>query len=236
MIAAELYAGLYGEDSREQLYLKSYHRFYGLEDQLYTPAFAAKIGPVGVRRALLAPYLNSQSAETFLNRVRLADISLKGSQNILPRVSQTAQCFGLDIRTPLFDRALAAASFKLPPQMKLNGACEKFVLKCALQNALPAGVVWRRKLGMGVPITSWALGALAPVLDDLLGEQSIARRGYFQPGYVAGLLKGHDNPSEIRSRRVGERLWTLAMLEAWLRIFVDGKGKRPEGKRPESVS
>ena len=26
-----------------------------------------------------------------------------------------------------------------------------------------------------------------------------------------------------------ERLWTLAMLEAWLRVFVDGRGKQPRG-------
>ena len=47
MISAQLYAGLYGEDSREQLYLRSYHRFYGLEDQLYTPEFLAQVGPPG---------------------------------------------------------------------------------------------------------------------------------------------------------------------------------------------
>ena len=26
---------------------------------------------------------------------------------------------------------------------------------------------------------------------------------------------------------IGERLWTLAVLEAWLRIFVDGRGEKP---------
>jgi asparagine synthase (glutamine-hydrolysing) len=133
MISAQLYAGLYGADSREQLYLRSYHRFYGLEDRLYTPAFHAQIGTPGQRRALLSPYLHSQQATTFLNRVRLADISLKGSQNILPRMDRTCQCWGLDVRVPLFDRALAEASFTLPPGMKLRGACEKYVLKLSLQ-------------------------------------------------------------------------------------------------------
>ena len=32
-----------------------------------------------------------------------------------------------------------------------------------------------------------------------------------------------------RRRRVGERLWTLAVLEAWLRVFIDGKGRPPGG-------
>ncbi len=229
MISAQLYAGLYGEDSREQNYLRSYHRFYGVEDQLYTPEFLAQIGPPGPRRALLAPYLRSEKASSFLNRIRLADISLKGSQNILPRMDRTNQCWGLDVRAPLFDRALAEASFTLPPQMKLHGACEKYVLKLALSKFLPREIVWRRKFGMSVPITDWALGPMASTFDDLLGPASLARRGLFRPEYVARLRAGHDQPNEIRRRRIGERLWTLGMLEAWFRVFVDGKGTSPGG-------
>lgn len=111
--------------------------------------------------------------------------------------------------------------------MKLHGACEKYVLKLALQKFLPREIVWRRKFGMSVPITEWALGPLAKTLEDLLGPESLARRGLFRPEYVAELRAGHDVPSEIRRRRVGERLWTLAMLEAWLRVFIDGKGRAP---------
>jgi asparagine synthase (glutamine-hydrolysing) len=185
------------------------------------------VGPPGTRRAHLEPYLHSHQAATFLNRVRLADVSLKGSQNILPRMDRTSQCWGLDVRTPLFDRALAEASFRLPPQMKLHGACEKYVLKLALQKALPREIVWRRKYGMNVPITDWALGPLASVLSDLLSPVALAKRGLFRPDYVLALRAGQDVPGELRRRRIGERLWTLAMLEAWLRVFIDGKGREP---------
>jgi len=230
MISAQLYAGLYGPDTREEMYLHSYHRFYGLEDKLYSPEFLKQIGSPGQRRALLTPYLHSSEATTFLNRIRLADISLKGSQNILPRMDRTSQCWGLDVRTPLFDRALAEASFTLPPQMKLHGACEKYVLKLSLQKFLPREIVWRRKFGMSVPITDWTLGPLAAQFEDLLGAPALAKRGYFRHEYVDQLRHGHDIASETRRRRLGERLWTLAMLEAWLRIFVDGKGKAPGGR------
>ena len=113
--------------------------------------------------------------------------------------------------------------------MKLHGACEKYVLKLALQKHLPREIVWRRKFGMSVPITEWALGPLAPALDDLLNPAALARRGLFRPEYVAQLRAGQDVPNEIRRRRIGERLWTLAMLEAWMRVFIDGKGRAPGG-------
>jgi asparagine synthase (glutamine-hydrolysing) len=233
MIGAELYANLYahdgGEDSREETYLRSYHRFYGTEDALYTSAFRARVGPAGQRRALLLPYLHGEKATTFANRIRLADFALKGCQNILPRAERMANAWGLDVRTPLFDRKLAEASFALAPQLKLHGAVEKFVLKLAVRGKLPREIVWRKKLGMGVPITDWTLGPLAPAMRELLGKDSLARRGLFRHEYVEPLLQGRNLPGETRRRRVGERLWALAMLEAWLRVFIDGGGKKPGG-------
>lgn len=229
MISAEIYADLYGEESREELYLQSYHRFYGLEEQLYSEAFREAVGSPGQRRALLRPYLESDRVETFLNRIRLADIALKGSQNILPRAERLANAWGLDVRVPLFDRALAEASFKLPPQLKLHGAAEKYILKLILQKQLPDEIVWRRKYGMSVPVTDWVLGPLAGVMQELLGASALAQRGLFQSDYIERLRQGQNQPNETRRRRIGERLWALAMLEAWMRIFIDGRGRRPSG-------
>ena len=234
MVAAAIYSGVVDDDddSHEEQYLRSYHRFYGFEEQLYAPAFLAQITP-GQRRALLQPHLNSASVHGFLNRVRLTDISLKGSQNILPRAERVSNAWGVDMRVPLFDRALAEASFRIPASLKLHGACEKYVLKLALQNKLPEEIVWRRKFGMGVPITDWLLGrkgqstpgTLSTILNDVLSDAAIERRGLLQSAFVAKLRSGIDEAGETRRRRVGEKLWALLMLELWLRIFVDHRGQ-----------
>jgi len=226
MIAAELYQGLYEQESREETYLKSYHRFYGLEDELYTAEFREAVGGPGQRRAQLAPFLQSNDVSSFLGRVRLADIALKGSQNIVPRAERMANAWGLDVRMPLFDRKLAEFSFRLPPQLKLLGSIEKWVFKRAVRKYLPREIVWRKKSGMCVPITDWLLGPLAPLVEELLDAGSLERRGLFRHAYVDRLRRGENEPGETRRRRVGERLWTLVMLEAWLRVFVDAKGKR----------
>jgi asparagine synthase (glutamine-hydrolysing) len=231
MVAAAVYGNLYEqtEASPEEQYLRSYHRFYGLESSLYTPQFAQAVDTPGQRRAHLRPYLGGNAGESFLGRVRLADISLKGSQNILPRAERMANAWGLDVRVPLFDRALAELAFRLPPQHKLRGASEKHVLKLALQKALPAEIVWRRKYGMSVPSTDWLLGPLENVVEDLLGDAALARRGLFQCELVARLRSGAPLPGETRKRRLGEKLWMLVMLEAWMRVFIDGRGARPGG-------
>jgi asparagine synthase (glutamine-hydrolysing) len=233
MVAAAIYGGVVDDDSPEEQYLRSYHRFYGLEEQLYSPALRAQITP-GQRRALLQPYLHSETVQGFLNRVRLTDISLKGSQNILPRAERLSNAWGIDMRVPLFDRALAEASFRIPPSLKLRGACEKYVLKLALQNKLPEEIVWRRKFGMSVPITDWLLGKkggtkpgpLFTFLQDTLSDQAINRRGLLQSSFVSKLRSGQDEPAETRRRRLGEKLWALLMLELWLTIFIDRRGQR----------
>lgn len=225
MVAAAVYADL-DDDTPEEQYLQSYHRFYGLEAELYTPDFAASIGSPGQRRALLSPTLGDPRTAFFLNRVRLADLSLKGSQNILPRAARIASGSGLAMHAPLFDRALAELSFRLPPSLKLHGATEKHVLKLALQDRLPDDIVWRRKFGMSVPVTDWLTvpGPLATHVRDLLSPDAVRRRGWFRPEAVARLVAGEDHPSEVRRRRVGEKLWTLVMLEHWARRFVDRRG------------
>ncbi len=225
MIAAAVYGDSHSdpdEATPEQRYLKSYHRFYGIEGELYSPSFAARVTP-GERRAMIQPFLVGDRAQTFLHRVRLTDLSLKGSQNILPRAERMAAAHGLDARMPLFDRRLAEWSFTLPPSLKLHGACEKYVFKLALQNRLPDAIVWRRKFGMSVPVTDWVLGALRPLVHDLLSDEAVKRRGLFSVEFVRALREGRDIASETRRRRLGERLWALVVLEAWCRRFIDRK-------------
>lgn len=229
MVAAAVYGGSHADEDAatpEQQYLKSYHKFYGLEGELYGPALRDVIEP-GIRRRVIARFLGEDGerrASTFLNRVRLTDLSLKGSQNILPRAERMAAAHGLDLRMPLFDRALAEWSFTLPTSLKLHGASEKHVLKLAMQGKLPDAIIWRRKFGMSVPVTDWVLGPLKPLVDELLSDASVKARGLFQPAFVRALRSGQDVASETRKRRLGERLWALLVLEVWCRRFVDGRG------------
>ena len=118
----------------------------------------------------------------------------------------------------------------LPERMKLKlvePLRELFkdeVRRLGLSLGLPEDIVWRRKYGMSVPATDWVLGPLRPIVDELLSDRAVRARGLFRPEFIAQLLSGTGLPSETRRRRVGEKLWALAMLEAWMRRFVDRRG------------
>lgn len=65
MVSAQIYADLYGDDSRAESYLRSYHRFYGLEQQLYTPEFRPAVGGPGQRRACSSPTFTATTPPLF---------------------------------------------------------------------------------------------------------------------------------------------------------------------------
>jgi asparagine synthase (glutamine-hydrolysing) len=101
----------------------------------------------------------------------------------------------------------------LPPQLRLRGSVEKFVLKHAGRALLPPSIVERPKSGMLVPVEAWFRGPLVATararLLDGLGPYHLFRRDYLER-LLAGRLGG------VRPR-IGAKIWLLVTLEAWLR-------------------
>jgi len=216
MIAAELYrpAGEDVADSREAAYLATFHRFWGLTEQLYTTKAQAAVAGEDVG-AWVRAALEADGFPSLLHRLRAANLWLKGAQNIAPRAVQLGAAHGLHVHMPFFDRALADWTFGLPPEWFLRGACEKHGLKRVAETFLPAEIVWREKRGMGVPTTEWCLGPLRREVARRLSPGQLKRDGWFDAEAVARLRRGEDHPGEFRRRRVGEKLWTLLMFHVW---------------------
>ena len=74
----------------------------------------------------------------------------------------------------------------------------------------------RRKTGFAVPVGQWAADEMQGLVRELLGADSVRRRGLFEPAAVAPLL-GRDRYGMFERRQ----LWTLICLEMWCREFLD---------------
>jgi asparagine synthase (glutamine-hydrolysing) len=109
----------------------------------------------------------------------------------------------------LLDRRVVELGLSLPDRLKRN----KAALRRAFADDLPPLVAERGKTGFGVPLAAWFRGELRDLAHDLLSED----RGWFDRDVVAALLADH----EARRADNGHRLWTLVMLELWLRAHVD---------------
>src|SRR5258706_4890859 len=94
----------------------------------------------------------------------------------------------LEVRVPFLNRQMIEFTARMPPDLKLRGFKRKYILKRALEKLLPPEVVWRKKAGFGAPIRSWLRGALRPLVDDLLSEETIRNRGLFRPPEVGCIV------------------------------------------------
>lgn len=199
---------------RERQYLDTFHRFFGLERELYSDTLYARTRGVALG-TWLRPALEVEGFHTLLHRLRAANLRIKGAQNIAPRMSQLARAFGLTLHSPFFDAALADWSFSLPPQWLLSGTCEKYLLKRAVEDLLPEAIIWKEKRGMGAPVTDWVTGPAKRLIRRTLNAKRVRAEGWFKPDAVKKLRQGEVPAADYRRRRTGERLWCLFVLLRW---------------------
>lgn len=125
--------------------------------------------------------------------------------------------YGLETRYPMLDHNLVEFCASMPSAMKIRGWFDtKYIFKKSMERILPNEIVYRKdKLGHSIPLKNWIrdhAGVREFVLDHLSGD-TLKKRGIFQPDYVSGLIDDHMN----KRRNNSHRLWTLAVLEMWMR-------------------
>jgi asparagine synthase (glutamine-hydrolysing) len=132
--------------------------------------------------------------------------------------------FGLEARSPFYDRALVELGTRIPAARKLEGIERtKRLFRVAMAGVLPDVINHRKdKLGHSVPMKLWLRGPgrLADRVADLLSPASVAARGLFRPEPVQRLLDEH----RARRHNHSHRIWALYVLELWLRSREAGSG------------
>jgi asparagine synthase (glutamine-hydrolysing) len=164
--------------------------------------------PIASYRSALAscPEASTLSRMLYLNaRTYLLD-------DLLPKMDRMTMAHGLEARSPMLDRPLAEYVATLPDGFKRRGRAGKVVLKHAVQDLLPQGVVARPKQGFGVPLGEWFRSSLRPMVEAvLLDKPRLGSR--LKVEEVRRLWTEH------LTARVdhAQKLWTLLTLELWLR-------------------
>jgi len=136
--------------------------------------------------------------------------------DILMKVDRASMAASLEVRAPFLDHALARWVMALPLGFKLRGLSRKWLLRRALRGMVPEEILARKKHGFALPVAAWLRGPLRPLVDELLGEEAVARAGYFEPQAVRALVDAHVQ----RKADHRKQLWTLLMFELWRRRWT----------------
>ncbi len=137
---------------------------------------------------------------------------------LLMKQDQMSMAASIESRVPFLDHPLVEFATRLPDRLKIHGATTKVVLRKAMRGILPHSILHRKKMGFPVPVASWFRGPYQDWVEEFVGSDRALARGFFRPESVRALLAEHSGGVNH-----GERLWLLANLEIWQRIFLDGE-------------
>ena len=98
--------------------------------------------------------------------------------DLLIKLDRCLMAHGVEGRTPLLDAGVAAAAFRLPDALKVQGHTGKWLLRQWLAKHLPAAQPFAPKQGFTVPVGAWIERVgdrLGPLVAAQAGVAEIAR-------------------------------------------------------------
>jgi len=187
---------------------------------LYAPEAACEITHANAAAAHHRCFDQVSTAD-FLHQMLYLDSKIFMASLNLTYNDKMSMASSVEVRVPFLDRELAEfVAWNVSPELKLKGKVRpttKYILRRAMEGILPREVLKQRKAGFGAPVDYWLAHDLRGMVDDLLCESQVRRRGLLRPERVSELVKKHR-----RGQDVSMQLWQLLTLELWMQTFVDG--------------
>ena len=137
--------------------------------------------------------------------------------DLLVKVDIASMANSLEARSPFLDHKVIEFAASLPENIKLRGAETKYLLKKAASKIVPPEVLYRKKMGFGVPLTHWFRGELKDFVRGVLLSEKSLNRGIIKPEMLEKYVSEHINAE----RDYTHQIWTLLMLELWFQRFID---------------
>lgn len=152
-----------------------------------------------------------------VDTVLLTDLMNYLPNDLLVKVDIASMANSLEARSPLLDHKVIEFAASLPEGIKQRGADTKTLLKKVAARLVPKDVVYRQKMGFGVPLKYWLGNELYGFTRDVLLSDRATSRGLFHAAYVERLIS--EQKADLRDNTW--RIWTLLQLELWFQRFID---------------
>ncbi len=166
--------------------------------------------------AALERLAESVSTSPWLDQLLYLDLKGSLGEGMLQKVDRASMACSLEVRVPLLDRRVVEVAALLPPRMKLKGFRAKHILKRTMRGRVPPAVMARPKQSLGVPLTRWFRGELAPLLRDVCEPGALRRGGLLRPETVQRMLDEH----QAGGHDHGKKLYTLLVFLLWSRRYA----------------
>jgi asparagine synthase (glutamine-hydrolysing) len=191
------------------------HELY--QANLYTDGMKAATAAYPAFRLILEKY-RASDARSFLDALLNLDLDLYLPDTLMAKVDIASMAHSLETRAPMLDHQFLEFVAKIPADLKLkDGRQSKYIFKKAAEPFLPREIIYRPKMGFGVPTDHWFREDLKDLVNDTLLSPKATGRGYFRRNSLEKMLAEHQSGKKNWQYVI----WNLLMLELWHQMFID---------------
>ena len=202
-----------GRDSRlESQFLDNFYCAFS-EDDLRTLLFSD-----GAVYESYRNFWNSRPDAPLLSRMLYVDQKTYLAELLMKQDRMSMAC-SIESRVPFLDHQFVEFAMSIPDNLKIRGTTQKYVLKKAAEDLLPAEIVQRKKMGFPTPLRYWLQQPSADPLIRALRRPDGLLAVYVQENEMERVIEAH------RSGKIDatDRLWRLLNLQIWGDVFLTGK-------------
>lgn len=184
--------------------------------EIYTDEFARDIAGNNAFH-FLDEWLVKANGSGILDATLLTDQMTYLPNDLLVKVDIASMAVSLEARSPFLDHHLIEFAASLPENLKMRGFQTKSLLKKVAARLVPKDVIYRRKMGFGVPIGKWLRDEMKDFMRGVLLSERSLKRGIIKPAILEKYIDEHINGKRDHAFQI----WTLLMLELWFQKFID---------------
>ena len=153
-----------------------------------------------------------------VNKMCHTDINMFMQGLNLAYTDKASMAASVEVRVPFIDKEVVEFAMSVDGRYKLNKGVSKYILKKVAVGYLPRDIVYRPKASFSMPIRAWISNELRGMVDELLSESQVKKRGFLNYYYVKKIIEQDRRGIEDNAYRI----YQMLTLELWFKRFIDG--------------
>jgi asparagine synthase (glutamine-hydrolysing) len=141
---------------------------------------------------------------------------------LLMKQDRMSMAASIESRVPFLDHTFVEFAARIPDGLKIRGRTQKHILKAAMSDVLPRGILHRKKMGFPTPLARWLRDPRAEPFYAALRSPDGLVAAHFDLGEVDTLIEAH----RLGREDATDRIWRLLNLQIWGDLFLTGRRER----------
>jgi asparagine synthase (glutamine-hydrolysing) len=208
--------------TQERLFRLSAYLSEQDKQDLYTPAFAAKVKKEAQPTSRLFAVKPASADKKYRS---ISEVLFRNSllSDMFKKVDMMSMKAAIEVRVPLMQEQLVNTGINLPDQYKIKDRRGKQTLRYILKKELPASIVDSPKSGFAIPLDSIVTPEMSAYIREKLCSEHSRINALITPEktalWVEQFLSKERNKTQMSREGLYQRIFMLLAIETWMRKY-----------------